>query len=147
MTSMTILFIFIFVLNIIFISLNFLFAPHNPYPEKYSIFECGYHSFVGQNRIQFGIKFFIFALLYLLFDLEIVLIYPYAVSAYENSTYGLSIIIIFILIVSAGFMYELGKNALKIDSRQFTQSIVKSIKSITITQNKILILFIKQNKN
>ncbi len=115
---MTFLFIFVIALSLIFLLLNFIFAPHNPYQEKYSIFECGFHSFLGQNRTQFGVKFFIFALAYLLLDLEIVMIYPFAVSEYENGVYGLIIVLIFILIVTVGFIFELGKNALKIESKQ-----------------------------
>ena len=118
MSSVTFLFIFVSILTIVFLALNFLLAPHNPYQEKYSIFECGFHSFLGQNRSQFGIKFFIFALVYLLLDLEILLIYPLGVSMYVNNIYGLSFAIIFILIITAGFVFELGKKALKIDSRQ-----------------------------
>lgn len=118
MSSMTFLFIFVTVLALIFLLLNFIFAPHNPYQEKYSIFECGFHSFLGQNRTQFGIKFFIFGLVYLLLDLEIVMIYPFALSEYENGVYGLIIVLIFIIIITAGFVFELGKNALKIESKQ-----------------------------
>ena len=77
MSSMTFLFIFVTILSILFLLLNFIFAPHNPYQEKYSIFECGFHSFLGQNRTQFGVKFFIFALVYLLLDLEIVIDIPF----------------------------------------------------------------------
>jgi NADH-ubiquinone oxidoreductase chain 3 len=115
---MTFLFIFVAVLSLIFLLLNFIFAPHNPYQEKYSIFECGFHSFLGQNRTQFGVKFFIFALVYLLLDLEIVMIYPFAVSEYENGVYGLIVVLIFIVIITVGFVFELGKNALKIESKQ-----------------------------
>jgi NADH-ubiquinone oxidoreductase chain 3 len=115
---MTFLFIFVAVLSLIFLLLNFIFAPHNPYQEKYSIFECGFHSFLGQNRTQFGVKFFIFALVYLLLDLEIVMIYPFAVSEYENGVYGLIVVLIFIVIITVGFIFELGKNALKIESKQ-----------------------------
>ena len=61
------------------------------YQEKDSVFECGFHSFLGQNRTQFNISFFIFGLLFLLFDLEILLVYPYSVSSYTNDVYGLII--------------------------------------------------------
>jgi NADH-ubiquinone oxidoreductase chain 3 len=115
---MTIFFIVVAILAALFLFLNFLLAPHNPYQEKYSIFECGFHSFLGQNRTQFGIKFFIFALVYLILDLEIVLIYPFSLSEYDNNIYGLIVVLIFILIVTIGFVYELGKSALKIESRQ-----------------------------
>jgi NADH-ubiquinone oxidoreductase chain 3 len=118
MSSLTFLFIFVSILTIAFLLLNFILAPHNPYQEKYSIFECGFHSFLGQNRTQFGVKFFIFALVYLLLDLEILIIYPFGLSGYDNGIYGLIIVLLFILIITAGFVFELGKNALKIDSRQ-----------------------------
>ena len=126
MSSMTFLFIFVTVLSLVFLLLNFIFAPHNPYQEKYSIFECGFHSFLGQNRTQFGVKFFIFALVYLLLDLEIVMIYPFAVSEYENGIYGLLVVLIFIIIITVGFIFELGKNALKIESKQTKILIQKS---------------------
>jgi NADH-ubiquinone oxidoreductase chain 3 len=118
MSSIIFFLVFIPVLSIILLSVNFIFAPHNPYKEKKTPFECGYHSFLSQNRTQFTISFFIFALLFLIFDLEIVLIYPYSVSSYANNIYGLVIMIIFTLIVTVGFIFELGKNALKIESKQ-----------------------------
>lgn len=118
MTSKTFFFIFIPILAIILLAVNLIFAPHNPYQEKDSAFECGFHSFLGQNRTQFSISFFIFALLFLLFDLEILLIYPYVVSAHTNGIYGLAVMLLFFLALTLGFAFELGKNALKIDSRQ-----------------------------
>src|SRR6478736_7528689 len=118
MSSQTFFFIFIPILAIILLGLNLIFAPHNPYEEKNSAFECGFHSFLGQNRSEFSISFFIFALLFLLFDLEILLVYPYVVSAYTNGIYGLLIMLVFFFILTLGFAFELGKNALKIESRQ-----------------------------
>ena len=137
MSSVTFLFIFVSILTILFLALNFILAPHNPYQEKYSIFECGFHSFLGQNRTQFGVKFFIFALVYLLLDLEILIIYPFGMSSYENGIYGLLIVLIFIAIITAGFVFELGKSALKIDSRQSYTYFHKSKKFInTFIENK-----------
>ena len=118
MSSTTIFFIFVPFLAFALILINFIFAPHNPYREKNSVFECGYHSFLGQNRTQFNISFFVFALLFLLFDLEIVLIYPYTVSAYNNGAYGLFIMLMFFIALTIGLGFELGKKALNIDSRQ-----------------------------
>lgn len=118
MTSQTFFFIFIPILSIILLSVNLILAPHNPYEEKDSAFECGFHSFLGQNRSEFSISFFIFALLFLLFDLEILLVYPYVVSSYVNGVFGLIIMLIFFIILTLGFAFELGKNALTIESRQ-----------------------------
>ena len=120
MSSMTLFILVVCIIALLFLIINLIFAPHNPYQEKYSIFECGFHSFLGQNRTQFGIKFFIYALVYLLLDLEILLVYPFAVSQYINNIYGLIIALLFIIIVTIGFVFELGKGALKIDSRQNT---------------------------
>jgi NADH-ubiquinone oxidoreductase chain 3 len=118
MTSQTFFFLFIPILAIILLSINLILAPHNPYEEKDSVFECGFHSFLGQNRSEFSISFFIFALLFLLFDLEILLVYPYVVSSYVNGIFGLIIMLIFFVILTLGFAFELGKNALTIESRQ-----------------------------
>lgn len=118
MSSTTFFFFLIPILAILLLVINLLFSLHNPYQEKDSAFECGFHSFLGQNRTQFSISFFIFALLFLLFDLEILLVYPYIVSAYFNGLYGLIIMLVFFLILTLGFAFELGKNALKIESKQ-----------------------------
>jgi NADH-ubiquinone oxidoreductase chain 3 len=112
---MTLFIVLVCIIALLFLILNLIFAPHKPYQEKYSIFECGFHSFLGQNRTQFGVKFFIYAFLYLILDLEILLIFPFALSGYSNNIYGLIVALIFIIIVTIGFIFELGKGALKID--------------------------------
>lgn len=117
MTSTTFFLVFIPILAVILLAVNLILAPHSPYEEKGSAFECGFHSF-QQTRSPFNISFFIFALLFLLFDLEILLVYPYVVSAYTNGAYGLIVMLIFFVMLTLGFVYELGKGALKIDSRQ-----------------------------
>jgi len=129
MSSLVIFIIFAWVIALLFLIINFIFAPHNPYQEKYSIFECGFHSFIDQNRTQFGIKFFIFALVYLLLDLEIILIYPFAVSEYLNNLYGFLITLIFIVIITLGFIFELGKSALEIDNKQLLN--IKNVKHLS----------------
>ena len=105
--------------------------------EKNSAFECGFSSFLGQNRTQFSISFFIFALLFLLFDLEILLVYPYLVSAYVNEIYGLAILLIFLIALTLGFVFELGKKALTIDSKQTKNN----------SKNKKLVAKSKTQKN
>lgn len=120
MSSTIFFFLFIPLLAFILLAINLIFAPHNPYMEKNSAFECGFSSFLGQNRTQFSISFFIFALLFLLFDLEILLVYPYLVSAYTNGVYGLVVVLMFLLALTLGFAFELGKKALSIDSRQMS---------------------------
>lgn len=140
MSSTSLFFIFIPLLSIILLAINLIFAPHNAYQEKNSAFECGFHSFLGQNRTQFSISFFIFALLFLLFDLEILLVYPYTVSAYTNDIYGLITMLIFFLVLTLGFAFELGKNALMIDNRQLLNLVKKFIKAI-IKKSAILLFY------
>jgi len=116
--------LFIIFIAIILLGINFLLSSHNPYMEKKTAFECGFHSFLGQNRTQFTISFFIFAILFLLFDLEILLIYPYTVSAYSNGVYGLLIMLIFFVLLTGGLVFELGKKALTIYSKQKLNSFI-----------------------
>src|SRR5690606_11667259 len=118
MSSITFFFFLVPLLAILLLFINLILSPHNSYQEKDRAFECGFHSFLGQNRTQFSISFFIFALLFLLFDLEILLVYPYVVSAYFNSIYGFIIMLVFFILLTLGFAFELGKNALKIESKQ-----------------------------
>ena len=131
MTSATFFFLFIPILAFVLLAINYVFAPHNPYKEKNGVFECGFTSFLGQNRTQFSISFFIFALLFLLFDLEILLVYPYLVSSYLNESYGLVTLLIFLLALTLGFAFELGKKALSIDSKQTLQEAILNITTIT----------------
>jgi len=117
MTSLTFFLIFIPILSFILLIVNFLLAPHFPYLQKADPFECGFTSF-QMTRTPFNISFFIYALLFLLFDLEILLVYPYVVSTYTNYIYGLIFMLIFFTLLTVGFAFEIGKNALRIESRQ-----------------------------
>ena len=119
MHSFTIYILIITIISIVLLLINFIFSYHKPYLEKKTAFECGFHSFLGQNRTQFSISFFIFGLLFLLFDLEILLIYPYTISAYDNGIYGLIIMLIFFILITVGLIFELGKKALNISSKQY----------------------------
>jgi NADH-ubiquinone oxidoreductase chain 3 len=126
MSSFSILFLFVAIITLLFLAINFVLAPRSPYQEKLSPFECGFHSFL-QNRSQFHLSFFIYALIYLVLDLEIILLYPYAMSTYENGIYGLVIMLLFTLVITVGFIYELGSGALHIDSRQYSNSAASSL--------------------
>jgi NADH-ubiquinone oxidoreductase chain 3 len=118
MNTFTIYIYIILAVALLLLAINFIFATHNPYMEKKTAFECGFHSFLGQNRKEFNISFFLFGLIFLIFDLEILLVYPYVLSAYMNNTYGLIIMLIFFTLLTVGFVFEIGKKALSIKSRQ-----------------------------
>ena len=121
MTTFTVFFFFIPALTSLLLFVNLIFASHTPYHEKNSTFECGYHSFTDQNRTQFTIAFFKNALLFLIFDLEIAISFPFFLSQSNNEIHGLITIIIFFIILTCGFVYEIGKGVLDNISKQNLQ--------------------------
>jgi NADH-ubiquinone oxidoreductase chain 3 len=112
MTNLLFLFIFIPILAFILLALNILLAPHKPDENKISAYECGFLALPEQTRSTFQIHFMIVALLFLIFDLEILLLFPLAVSLYQVSIFGFSIGIIFFIILTIGFVLEIGKGAI-----------------------------------
>src|ERR1700712_3348826 len=108
MTNLTFLFIFIPILSLILLALNVLLAVHRPDEAKVSAYECGFQAIIGQTRSTFHIHFYIVALLFLIFDLEILLLFPIAVTLYQVSSFGFSIAIIFFIVLTIGFVLEIG---------------------------------------
>ena len=106
--------IFVFValgLSIGFIILNFLFSPKNPDPEKLSAYECGFEAF-GDSRMEFDVRFYLVAILFIIFDLEIAFLFPWAVSLGNIGTLGFWSMMIFLFVLTVGFIYEWKKGAL-----------------------------------
>jgi NADH:ubiquinone oxidoreductase subunit 3 (subunit A) len=116
MNNFVILLFFVPFLALVLLFLNVILAVHNPDAEKVSAYECGFLSIAGQTRSQFQIHFFLVALLFLVFDLEIVLLFPASVTLYQVSFYGFTIYILFLLILTIGFVLEIGAGAIKISS-------------------------------
>ncbi|MBI0320717.1 NADH-quinone oxidoreductase subunit A, partial [Streptomyces javensis] len=81
---------------------------------------CGFISIFGQTRSNFQIHFFLVALLFLVFDLEIILIMPVGVTLYDIGNFGFSIFVIFFLILTVGFVLEIGSGAIKFTSDKNT---------------------------
>ena len=121
MEKLTILFILVPILGGLLLVLNFFLSLSNPDNEKIASFECGFSAF-SQTRTRFSVAFYLVGILFLLFDLEIILIFPYALSAYNNEAYGLIIVLIFILVLTLGFIFEFGKGALKITTSKSPNS-------------------------
>lgn len=116
MSNLIILFIFVPVLASILLMLNLFLATHKPDEAKNAIYECGYDAILGQTRSTLHIHFFIVALLFLVFDLEIVLLFPIATSLSEVSLYGFTIAFIFFSILTVGFIFEIGTGAIKLSN-------------------------------
>tara|TARA_B100001996_G_scaffold248918_1_gene192919 strand:+ start:85 stop:453 length:369 start_codon:yes stop_codon:yes gene_type:complete len=109
--------IFLFValaLSMGFIFLNYLFSPKNPDPEKLSAYECGFEAF-DDSRMEFDIRFYLVAILFIIFDLEIAFLFPWAISLGNLGTLGFWSMMLFIFVLTVGFIYEWKKGALDWD--------------------------------
>ena len=101
-------------LSVGFIVLNFLFSPKNPDPEKLSAYECGFEAF-GNSRMEFDVRFYLVAILFIIFDLEIAFLFPWAISLGNLGPLGFWSMMVFLLILTIGFIYEWKKGALDWD--------------------------------
>ena len=97
-----------------FIILNFLFSPKNPDPEKLSAYECGFEAF-GDSRMEFDVRFYLVAILFIIFDLEIAFLFPWAISLGNLGALGFWSMMIFLFVLTIGFVYEWKKGALDWD--------------------------------
>ena len=109
--------IFLFVslgLSVGFVILNFLFSPKKPDPEKLSAYECGFEAF-GDSRMEFDVRFYLVAILFIIFDLEIAFLFPWAISLGNLGPLGFWSMMAFLFILTIGFVYEWKKGALDWD--------------------------------
>ena len=109
--------IFLFIalgLSVGFIVLNYLFSPKNPDPEKLSAYECGFEPF-SDSRIEFDVRFYLVAILFIIFDLEIAFLFPWAISLGKIGALGFWSMMLFLFILTIGFIYEWKKGALDWD--------------------------------
>ena len=108
-----ILFLFIsIILSFGFVLANFLAAPSNPDPEKLSAYECGFEAF-DDSRMEFDVRFYLVAILFIIFDLEIAFLFPWAISLGNIGALGFWSMMIFLSILTIGFIYEWKKGALE----------------------------------
>ena len=108
-----IIFLFIsLLLSIGFIVINYIASPRNPDPEKLSAYECGFEAF-DNARIEFDVRFYLVAILFIIFDLEIAFLFPWAISLGNIGLLGFYSMMAFLFILSIGFIYEWKKGALE----------------------------------
>ena len=108
-----IIFLFIAIaLSVGFVFINFILSPTNPDPEKLSAYECGFEAF-SDSRIEFDIRFYLVAILFIIFDLEIAFLFPWAISLGNIGLLGFFSMMIFLSILTIGFIYEWKKGALE----------------------------------
>ena len=90
---------------------SYIAAPQNPDPDKVSAYECGFDAF-DDARGRFDVRFYLVAILFIIFDLEVAFLFPWAVSFGEIGLYGFWSMMVFLGILTIGFVYEWKKGAL-----------------------------------
>ena len=98
-------------LSVAFVVINFILSPKNPDPEKLSAYECGFEPF-EDSRMEFDVRFYLVAILFIIFDLEIAFLFPWAISLGQIGLFGFISMMIFLFILTIGFIYEWKKGAL-----------------------------------
>jgi NADH-quinone oxidoreductase subunit A len=89
-----------------------LVARQRPYREKLSAYECGFDPF-GDARIRFDVRYYLVAILFIIFDLEVAFLFPWAVSLGDIGMLGFWSMIVFLAVLTVGFIYEWKKGALE----------------------------------
>jgi NADH-quinone oxidoreductase subunit A len=102
------------VLGVALLSLGFILGPRRPDAQKNSPYECGFEAF-DDSRMQFDVRYYLVAILFIIFDLEIAFLFPWAVSLDAVGGFGMLAMAVFLLILVVGFIYEWKKGALEWD--------------------------------
>ncbi len=98
-------------LSLLFLVVPAIIAPKEPDTEKLSTYECGFNAF-DDSRMKFDVQFYLVAILFIIFDLEVAFLFPYAVSIGEVGTYGWVVVMLFLAELTAGLVYAWKKGAL-----------------------------------
>jgi len=99
-------------LGVLLLSVGSLLAPNKPDPQKLSPYECGFEAF-EDARMKFDVRYYLVAILFILFDLEIAFLFPWAVVLNEIGLFGFLSMMVFLAILVVGFVYEWMKGALE----------------------------------
>ncbi|MAT34588.1 MAG: NADH-quinone oxidoreductase subunit A [Ponticaulis sp.] len=95
-----------------FLLVSTILAPSNPDPEKVSAYECGFEAF-DDARLKFDVRFYLVAILFIIFDLEVAFLFPWAVSLGEIGLLGFWSMVAFLGVLTVGFVYEWRSGALE----------------------------------
>ena len=99
-------------LGLLIVFAALVLAARNPDPEKVSAYECGFNAF-DDARMKFDVRFYLVAILFIIFDLEIAFLFPWAVALKDISMLGFWSMIVFLAVLTIGFAYEWKKGALE----------------------------------
>ena len=98
-------------LGLAFILAAFVLAPSDPDPEKVSTYECGFNAF-DDARMKFDVRFYLVAILFIIFDLEVAFLCPWVFPIFEGSVAAFWSMMVFLGVLTVGFLYEWRKGAL-----------------------------------
>ncbi len=101
-------------LSLVLVITPLIIAFRNPDPEKLSAYECGFNAF-DDARMKFDVRFYLVSILFIIFDLEVAFLFPWAVSLKEVGVFGFWSMMIFLGVLTIGFIYEWRKGALEWD--------------------------------
>jgi NADH-quinone oxidoreductase subunit A len=99
-------------LGLAFMIANWTFAPASPDPEKTSAYECGFNAF-DDARMKFDVKFYLVSILFIIFDLEVAFLFPWALALDDIGPFGYWSMMTFLAVLTVGFIYEWKKGALE----------------------------------
>jgi NADH-quinone oxidoreductase subunit A len=100
--------------GVVLLVLGWLLGPRRPTAEKASAYECGFEAF-EDTRMKFDVRYYLVAILFIIFDLEIAFLFPWAVSLDAIGGFGLLSMAVFLSVLVVGFIYEWKKGALEWD--------------------------------
>jgi NADH-quinone oxidoreductase subunit A len=102
------------VIGLALMAAPFLVAVRNPDPEKVSAYECGFNAF-DDARMKFDVRFYLVSILFIIFDLEVAFLFPWAVAFKEVGAFGFWSMMAFLGVLTVGFIYEWRRGALEWD--------------------------------
>jgi NADH-quinone oxidoreductase subunit A len=102
------------VIGLVLLVVPFLVAYKLPDPEKLSAYECGFNAF-DDARMKFDVRFYLVSILFIIFDLEVSFLFPWAVTFHQVGLYGFWAMMVFLAVLTIGFIYEWRKGALEWD--------------------------------
>jgi NADH-quinone oxidoreductase subunit A len=99
-------------ITIFLVIVPYLIAPKSPDPEKLSAYECGFNAF-GDARMKFDIRYYLVSILFIIFDLEVAFLFPWAITLTATGAFAFWSMVVFLGVLTVGFIYEWKKGALE----------------------------------
>ena len=105
-------FVIAIIMAAVFVLLPIIVVKQKPYAEKNSAYECGFEAFTDMRK-QFDVRFYLVAILFIIFDLEVAFLFPWAIALGDIGMFGFVSMMIFLAVLTVGFIYEWKKGALE----------------------------------